>query len=457
MTAIHDPIVAVSSPPGRSVRGIVRVSGGDLTPTINALFKSAPTPRTLARCRLSEAVHGCAGLPCLVLYHPGPKSFTGQDTLEIQVPGNPAMLERALHGIISVLRRHDDASRIADAGEFAQRAYLAGRIDLTRAEGVAATISAVSDAQLHAARLLRSGRLGGWAATLVDRLAQLLALVEAGIDFVDQDGVVAITPCELDNGLAEIERDLRGMLNRSRSWSSLEALPWVVLAGPPNAGKSTLFNTLLGHERAVTSDLAGTTRDVLAEPLRIEDSDGRAAEVMLVDVAGLDEPSAGLDASMQRAANDALDRADLLVWVRPQGAAAAPPHNDALIVESKCDLQEPAEREPDDVLRLSAHSGEGVAELRRAIGQRVGDRAVTLAGELLALNPRHHDEMNATLADVVEARTMVADQLADDTLAEMEVVADRLRAALDHLGAIGGEMTPDDVIGKVFATFCVGK
>lgn len=412
----------------------------------------------MARLRLEA--RGAATLPCLALYHPAPNSYTGQDTLEIQLPGNPALLERALHALLDTLRGHDAtaSARLAEAGEFTQRAYTAGRLDLTRAEGVAATISAVSDAQLQAARLLRTGRLGSWAVRLVDELAQLLALVEAGIDFVDQDDVVAIMPRDLDDGLSRVEAELKALMQRSRSWSSLEALPWVVLAGPPNAGKSTLFNALLGHERAVVSDVAGTTRDVLAEPLAIETDAGERAEVMLVDVAGLDSPAAALDASMQHAARAALDRADLVLWVRPadDDTSSIPEIGNAEIIAVGSKIDAVRQLSHGD-LAVSAHTGDGLDALRRRIAGWIGDRAVTLAGQMLALNSRHHDELSATLADLAEARAMLADQRDAASLRDMELIADRMRVALDHLASLGGAMTPDDVIGKVFATFCVGK
>lgn len=385
----------------------------------------------------------------MALLTPGPGSFTAQDVLELYVPGNPALLERVLHGVLDHLRAAGPA-RIAEPGEFTHRAFLAGRIDLTSAEGIAATIGAVCESQVQAARLLRTGKLGRWARQLVEDLGRLTALVEAGIDFTDQDDVVAISPRKLDEGLAKLETELRGMLDRSRSWAAIEALPWVVLVGEPNAGKSTLFNALLGRQRAVTSAIAGTTRDVLAESLRIGD-----AEVMLVDVAGLDHPEAMLDRAMQRQAAAAIERAELLVVVSdrdrlPAGLPADPPR---ILVHSKSD------RRPGDPawLPISARTGQGIEQLKSRIGQALAGRSVTLAGQMLALAPRHRDELGATLAAVAQARSLLVWQLDSHALHNMEVVAERLREALDHLGRLGGRLTPDDVIGRIFASFCIGK
>ena len=445
------PIVAVSSPAGRSWRGIVRVSGEGLRSKLQGMLDPMPVERRLTGCALRLEAHGLqsVGLRCMALFTPGPGSFTGQDVLELYVPGNPALLERVLHGVLDQLRI-SGGGRLAEPGEFTRRAFLAGRIDLTCAEGIAATIGAVSEAQVQAAKLLRSGRLGQWAQALVEQLGRWLALVETGIDFTDQDDVVAISPRKLDEGLAKLEVELRGMLDRSRSWAAIEALPWVVLVGEPNAGKSTLFNALLGRQRAVTSDIAGTTRDVLAESLRIGD-----AEVMLVDVAGLDEPQAMLDHSIQQAAAAAIGRAELLVIVSerdrlPPSLPADPPR---ILVHGKAD------QNPGDPawLEVSAHTGQGLDELKARIGLAMAGRSVTLAGQMLALAPRHRDELAATLKAIGHARTLLAPQLDARAMTVVEIVAERLRDALDHLGSLGGRLTADDVIGRIFASFCIGK
>lgn len=459
----HDTILAVSSPPGRSPRGLVRISGQALADVLpHALVTATPAHR-LSVARLCPTLLG-HGLPCLVLFSPAPRSFTGQDTLEIQIPGNPALLERVLHNLLRVLREHHPAARLAEPGEFTQRAFLAGRIDLTRAQGIAATIGAQSDAQLQAAKLLRTGRLGKWAEEQTDRLAHSLALVEAGIDFVDQDDVVPITPPQLDAAMVAMETELTGLLSRSRPWSALQALPWVVLIGKPNAGKSTLFNALLGRTRAIVSETPGTTRDVLAEPLRIADAAGREAEVMLADIAGLDESPQGLNPVMQSAAQDAVRRAELLLLLDADCDFPTPPHADVPVIRlrTKCDLRISlpsmgGAREASNVIQVSAHAGHGLPELRHRIAQILRDRAVTLSGEMLALTPRHHDALHAALQEVRQVRATLAPHLDRRALPDMEIIAETLRRGLDRLGELGGRITSDDVIGKIFATFCIGK
>jgi tRNA modification GTPase len=447
MMNLEVPIVAVSSPAGRSWRGIVRASGAGLAERLAGLLEPWPAERELTTCDLRW---DGTPLRCQALFCPGPRTFTGQDVLELYVPGNPALLERVLHGVLRALRQGGGSGRLAEPGEFARRAFLAGRIDLTRAEGIAATIGAVSEAQVQAARLLRQGRLGRWAGEAVERAAALLALVEAGIDFTDQEDVVAIGPQKLDESLAELERETGEMADRSRAWSALEPLPWVVLVGEPNVGKSTLFNALLGRARAVTSEAAGTTRDVLAEPLRIGD-----AEAMLVDVAGLDEPAAALDRSMQQAAEQAMHQAELLVIVSDQSRIPERflPDTPRLLVHSKAD-QRPGDS---GWLAVSARTGWGLEELKRRIEQALAGRCVALSGQMLALGPRHFDELAGARRELALARAPLAGRLDDHALPDMELIAQHLRQALDHLGALGGAMTPDDVIGRIFATFCIGK
>ena len=384
-------------------------------------------------------------LPALAVRFRGPRSYTGEDSAELQLPGHPALLER----VLGQLTARPDV-RGAEPGEFTFRAYLNGKLDLTAAEGVAATIAAVSDGQLAAAAHLANGELAAFARTQVDAIGRLLALTEAGIDFVDQEDVVPIAPADLAAGIHDATTALAALRSRSRAWGAVEALPRVVLAGPPSAGKSTLFNALLGRDRAVVDAAAGTTRDALEEPLRLA-TEGGEAEVLLIDLAGLDHAGGAIDAidaAAQTAARDQLARADLLVALDDTDHPTRAPR---LRVHAKAD-REPA---PSGVLAVSAHTRAGLDDLRHAIADRLADRAVSVAADTLALQPRHTAAL-ATAADALAAANAHVDPAAR-SLDEIELVADALRQSLDALAGLGGELTPDDVIGKVFATFCVGK
>ncbi len=453
-----DTIAAVSSPPGRSARGLIRISGPDVPGILAHLLDDASAPlRELIPVRLRGPF--LPTIPGLLLRFSAPASYTGEDLAEIQLPGNAALLDRVLHETLTI-----PGARLAEPGEFTFRAYTAGKLDLTRAEGVGATISAVSDSQLAAAGLLRRGELGATAESLVDQIGGLLALVEAGIDFTDQEDVNPIAPSVLDERLAAAEQQLERILANSRSWGALEALPRVVLVGPPSAGKSTLFNALLGRERAVIDASPGTTRDVLAEPLQLTDADGRSSEIMLVDLAGLDESlndhALLPDRDAQRAAHEAIKQADLIVRISDiAGAGWQDIESSATCVDvlSKCDTLEVETNTSAPVIRISARTGSGLGELRQRMADVLGGRAVSLQADLLALQPRHERALRTALDALRSTRTALAPAIGSAQLPTIELLADTLRGALDALASLGGQLTPDEVIGRVFATFCVGK
>ena len=454
--SVDDTIVAVSSPPGRSPRGLIRFSG-EHTRRVLADLVDPPVanlpPRTLCAVRLRALA-----MPALLSLFDGPKSYTGQDSAELQVPGNPALLDRLLHLAIRA------GARLAEPGEFTFRAYTAGKLDLTQAEGVAATINATSEGQLRAAKHLSDGELGGLARELVDDLGTRLALVEAGIDFTDQEDVVPIGPGELDAHLARIAGRLDDLLNNSRSWGEVQALPWVVMMGAPSAGKSTLFNALLKRERAVIDAMPGTTRDVLCEPMTLTARNGTQSELMLVDIAGIDTPTSTnpLDQQTQSAAHDAIQRADLILHVidpiQPRrGLDDLKTSVPRLIVFTKSDLDRDPHESGPDTLSLSAHTGENLDLLKAALAERLGELPVSISADMLALQPRHETSLRSAAAQITHAREHLAGQLNCRGLDDVELIADHLRQALNDLAGLGGQLTPDDVIGKVFATFCVGK
>ncbi|MDG1899457.1 MAG: 50S ribosome-binding GTPase, partial [Phycisphaerales bacterium] len=282
-------ILAVSSSPGRSARGLVRISGPRAFDLIARELLSAFHAESVRReIRPARLRFSGSELPVLLLTAPGPTTATGEDVVELQAPGNPLLLARIVDALVESGRSADFDVRLAEPGEFTARAFFNGRCSLTEAEGIAATIAACSDAQLRAASMLRTGRLGTVARELSESIASMLALVEAGIDFSDEEDVVAIPPDELVSRLEPIRDVIHGVLDRSIGMESLQSLPHVVLCGPPNAGKSTLFNALLGHERAIVSDRPGTTRDVLREPMDLSVGNAAAREVMLIDLAGID-------------------------------------------------------------------------------------------------------------------------------------------------------------------------
>ncbi len=449
-------ILAVSSPPGRSVRGLVRVSGPEAFPLVSAAVAPPPAPESrgigVARLHLGDQ-----RLPILLLTAPGPRTATGEDVVELQLPGNPALLARVVDELIERGRNAGLDVRAAEPGEFTARGYFNGRCSLTEAEGIAATIAAQSDAQLQAAAMLRTGRLGTVAAELSEAIAGVLALVEAGIDFSDEEDVVAIAPGPLLDRITPVRSRIGDVLDRSIGMERLQSLPQVVLCGPTNAGKSTLFNALLGHERAVVSGRPGTTRDVLREPIDVSGDGALAHEVMLVDLAGLDplDPSP-MNRRMQSMAKEAIDNADLLLVCRESGDIASVPIDDrSLLVVTKGDRGgAPA---PTDALIVSAQRGEGLERLRECIRQRLVDRVVHLEAQALALQPRHETELREAAGGLKEVVSLVEPYRDEAALPCPELLAASLRRSLDATASLAGELTPDDILGRIFSSFCIGK
>jgi len=419
----------------------------------------------------------------------GPRSFTGEDVIELLMPGNPELLDEAAESLVDSLRRGGHAARRAGPGEFTARAYLNGRIDLAQAEGVAAMIAARSDAELRAARELLAGRLGERAASWSSRVAALLARVEAGIDFVDQEDVVSIS-CEAVVAEASVlTSELRGWLTAGAGTERRSHLPRVVLTGAPNAGKSTLFNALLGRERTIRSPLAGTTRDAIAEHLAVETPVG-TVDVLLVDSPGVEsaaapEPDDGCEhggeeyrrsspatratagdmvaSSMQRTAMNAVAGADLILRCTPEapsrltcedGPGQPSDRCTEIPVLTKSDLLSTADC-PAGMVPTSAVTGAGLDELRQRIAERLLDVGSLRGAESVPVSLRAQGAL-ACAAELLEQATALAGA-GDGPLTQPELVAAGLRRALDALGDVCGHVSSDDVLVLVFSRFCIGK
>lgn len=441
-------IVAHASAPGSSARALIRLSGPCVRTIIESIIHDAPQERFIDVGRI-DLGHGLI-LPVLVCRFVGPASYTGEHVAEIQLPGNPYLVQR----VIDWLLARPDVS-LAGPGEFTARAFLNEKLSLVEAEGVAATIAARTDEERAAAARLLDGSTGRLYSAWADELTGLLALVEAGIDFTDQEDVIAIAPAQLEMRLGELANAIDNHLGPESGREQKPVSPHIALAGAPNAGKSTLFNTLLGRPRAVVSDQAGTTRDVLAEELALSADAPGAGSVTLQDLAGLDQsPGTSLDIAAQEAARQALAAADVVIHCDPSGVFAPldeVDHGQSIIrVRTKADLVVDATHVED--LAVCALDGWHMPALRRAIADAAwGSRSAT---ESIVL-PRHCRTLQHAQELLVKARSLLDPHAR--AIDDAELVADCLRSSLDQLGELAGNVSPDDVIGRIFATFCVGK
>lgn len=461
-----DTIVATATPPGRSARAMVRLSGPGAHAAIRALLHNDVLPRDgerrLAPCLImlpSASPGSPLPLPALIARFNAPRSYTGEDTIELQCVGNPNVVQRLLAALTAM-----EGVRRAEPGEFSARAYLNGKMTLAEAEGVAAVIAADSGEQLSAARELLEGRTGERYRAWSDEAATLLALVEAGIDFTDQEDVIAIAPAALAARLEALRSSMAQHVGAKAGGEARHALPRIVLAGAPNAGKSTLFNALLGRTRAVASPAAGTTRDVLTEELDLSPDCPGAGTVLLQDVAGLESPfgdhaekgsladprSSEIEHAAQHAAATAIARADLLLWCDPTSDFSGLKTPDVPLIRLRTFADQAGPNAGSADLSVCALDGYHLADLRRLVAARL--RTVRSAG-IAALLPRHHAALAAAYGHLSQALT----DTAAAGPAQPEVTAAHLRLALDALGELSGVVSPDEVLGRVFASFCIGK
>jgi tRNA modification GTPase len=462
-----DTIAAISSAAGHAARGIIRLSGPDAVTAAEQVFSCSDGrcpgqlpghARVLGRLRIGrhEAV------PAELYLFRAPASYTGQDLVELHTVGSPPLLLIALESLLSA------GARPAEAGEFTARAFLGGKLDLAQAEGVAAAVAGESDAQLVAAGRLLDGVLSSRVGSIRDELADLVAVVEAGIDF-SEEGIEFITPADAGRRVGTIRSQIDTLLSASVAAERLETLPEVMLVGPANVGKSSLMNRLTGLDRSICSPLAGTTRDVLTAPLDVE-----GVEVLLVDAAGLvGGPATELDDLAVQAARRAAERAALLIFVVDLADRSFAnyldlidrlPKRPMLVAANKIDLvagpqidacrRRIAARVDTPVVTISALTGQGCDRLVEAMRRALISRGADVAAEAIALNARHRRALEDSLAAVRRADALAA---AAQPLDQADLLALELREAMHHLGTVVGQVVTEDLLDRIFANFCIGK
>ena len=432
-----DTIAAVATPSGRGGIGIVRVSGPEVPAIAQAVLGSLPAPRMAVHGPFLDA-RGERVDEGLVLYFPPPHSYTGEAVLELQGHGGPVVMQAVLGAVL------DAGARLAEPGEFTRRAFLNGKLDLAQAEAVADLIDAASrEAARSALRSLR-GDFSAAIQGLVAELTELRALVEATLDFPEED-LDSLHRKDAQARLSRLSAALEDVLARSRQGSLLRSGLHVVFAGLPNVGKSSLLNRLAGEERAIVTAVPGTTRDALRESIQID-----GVPIVLVDTAGLRESRDEVERLGMARTRDEMARADLLLVVleagRPEAPVTLPDGVTRITVINKIDLVPGlAAGKQGDEVRVSAKSGAGLDALRTAILEAAGWGA---RGESVFLARERH------LRALGAARTHLE---AASKLAQWELFAEELRLAQEALAAVTGRVSADDLLGEIFARFCIGK
>ena len=443
MTA-RDTIAAIATPPGTGGVSIIRISGSEALAIATRVSGITPVPRRATLAHIRDA-HGDTLDQALLLYYPAPHSYTGEDTLEIQGHGGIAVTQAVLAAVL------DAGARLAEPGEYTRRAYLNNKIDLAQAEAIADLINARSQAAVKAANRSLQGDFSRQIETLAADLLALRIYIEAALDFPEEE-IDFLREGDIAARLQGWGERLRTLLAQSTQGRLMNDGINLVIAGKPNAGKSSLLNALVGEERAIVTAQAGTTRDIVRETILIH-----GMPVNILDTAGLREASDLVEQEGIRRTRQALNQADLILLLRDGSALdddaaddALPANIPQLLAYNKADQTLPAvQAQHADGLWLSAKTGAGIDALRDAIARAVGrdsrEESPYIARErhLRALHQaeRHYQHALAQLHSTQNG----------------ELIAEDLRLAHEALGSITGAVSSDDLLGHIFSSFCIGK
>ncbi|WBY00056.1 tRNA uridine-5-carboxymethylaminomethyl(34) synthesis GTPase MnmE [Ramlibacter tataouinensis] len=455
----HDqPIAAIATAPGRGAVGIVRVSGRSVQPVIDALCGRALRPREASYLPF-RAGDGSPIDQGLAIHFPAPHSYTGEDVLELQAHGGPVVMQLLLARCLEA--GAGIGLRLAQPGEFTERAFLNDKIDLAQAEAIADLIDASTEAAARSASRSLAGEFSREIGALRDALVHLRMLVEATLDFPEEE-IDFLRQADAQGQLDRLQATLAAVMQRARQGALLREGIKVVIAGQPNAGKSSLLNALAGAELAIVTPIPGTTRDVVSQTIQVE-----GVPVHVVDTAGLRESQdvverigierawsqiAGADAvlflhDLTRGQEPGYRAADeeLLQRLRAHVPDAVP----VLQLWNKADAA-PGAAVPPDALRLSARTGDGLQGLRRRLLEIAGWQAAP-EGVYIA-RERHLQALRQVDAHLMEAAAHLAGEMP-----ALDLLAEELRLAQNALNEITGEFTADDLLGVIFSSFCIGK
>lgn len=445
--ASNDIIAALATAPGRSGVGVIRVSGPRLASLVEGVIGRVLEPRRATLVQFRDA-RGAAIDEGIALFFSAPHSYTGEDVLELHGHGGPVVLHLLLKRCLEL------GARVAEPGEFTRRAFLNDKLDLAQAESVADLIDATTAEAAHCAVRSLRGEFSKQIQRLIENVIELRALVEATLDFPEEE-IDFLKDADAEARLRSTQRQLEAVLEASRQGSLLREGMYIVLAGQPNVGKSSLLNRMAGEELAIVTDIPGTTRDTIRQVI-----DVCGVPAHIIDTAGLREPRDPVEIIGIARTWAAIEKADLVLLLidATRGETAAdreilerlPKRLRCIRIQNKIDLVSRAatieRRDGAIVIWLSAKTGEGIDLLREALLECVGWHS-TVESVFLA-RARH-------LQALQHARTHL--QQASGLGRELELMAEELRLTHKALGTITGEFTADDLLGEIFSRFCIGK
>jgi tRNA modification GTPase len=446
------PIIAIATAPGKAGVGVVRISGKNLAAIIRALFQKPLQPRQASLCILRDS-EGQIIDQLIAIYFSAPASFTGEDVLELQCHGGPQLLELVMRRCLELGK--NEGLVIAEPGEFSLRAYLNNKIDLAQAEAIADLIDAQSEAAVLGASRSLQGAFSDDINALIEEITQLRILVESTLDFPEEE-IEFLENAQARQRLKAVKIKLQALRAGAKQGKILRDGIQLVLAGAPNVGKSSLLNRLAGEEVAIVTPIAGTTRDRVKESIHID-----GVPIHIIDTAGLRETKDEVEAKGIERSWEAIRSADLIIFLtdpssssdglRGQILKELPSKCPVLDVLNKADLLVDLHQAPPiGAILISAKTGDGVEALKQKILEIVGWGG-SQEGAVLARR-RHLDCLERAAEHIDKS-----EQFAANGNSSLELFAEELFLAQNHLGQITGKLLPDDLLGKIFSQFCIGK